>query len=179
MLIYVGADHRGFQLKETVKRVLADAGYPVVDLGSAAYDEGDDYPHNARRGAEKVSGDFEQARGVLICGSGAGVAITANKFVNVRAAVAMTPDHAFDLKNDDDVNVLCLAASYIEPDVAKKIVITWLQTPPGGDERFHRRIERISMIEEELRQEVREEALADIRQRRELGLGDEEVKDVL
>ncbi|MDO8557481.1 MAG: RpiB/LacA/LacB family sugar-phosphate isomerase [Candidatus Jorgensenbacteria bacterium] len=147
MVIYLGADHRGFQLKEHVKQVLLDRGYPVVDLGNAVYDESDDYPDFAQKVAQKVSVDFERGRGILFCGSGVGVDIVANKFPHVRSALAGTPNQAFDSRADDNSNILSLGANYIEPEDAIKIISTWLETPFSEDERHKNRLRKIDHIE--------------------------------
>lgn len=156
MIIYIGADHRGFQLKEELKVFLKDSGYEVADVGNAEQDENDDYTDFAAAVAEKVSNDYENAKGVLICGSGVGVDIVANKFPRVRSAFVFSSDQAFDSRNDDDANIICLGANYITPEDAKKTVATWLSTPFSGEERHRRRIDKISGIENELQEKVRE-----------------------
>ncbi|RJQ28745.1 RpiB/LacA/LacB family sugar-phosphate isomerase [Candidatus Parcubacteria bacterium] len=147
MLIYLGADHRGYAIKEYLKAFLKNAGYPVSDMGNAVLDENDDYTDFASKVAERVSVDYDRSRGIVICGSGAGVIITANKYPHIRSAVALTPDQAYDLRNDDDVNILGISANYITPEIAQKIVVTWLQTPFANEARFRRRIEKLSQIE--------------------------------
>ena len=147
MLIYIGADHRGFKLKEKIKSFLEVKGYEVADLGNAQFDEADDYPDFAGAVAGRVSREYESSRGILICGSGAGVAIAANKFPKVRAALALTPDQAFDGRNDDDVNILTLAANYTDEAAAEKIVMAWLNTPFAGEDRHRRRLGKIGEIE--------------------------------
>ena len=84
MIIYLGADHKGFKLKEYLKNSLKEKGYEIVDLGNDSYDENDDYPDFASAVAQRVSVDYEQSRGILSCGSGVGVDVVANKFKNVR-----------------------------------------------------------------------------------------------
>lgn len=147
MVIYIGADHRGFELKEHLKNFLKAKGYQVVDLGAAFYDKDDDYPDFAAAVARKVSLDYENARGILICASGVGVNVVANKFMKVRAALVGSADQAFDSRNDDDSNVLCLGANYLELDEAKNIVTVWLETPFAEEERFRRRLNKISQLE--------------------------------
>jgi ribose 5-phosphate isomerase B len=147
MILYIGADHRGFKLKEFLKRALEESGYEVVDLGNKYYDENDDYPDFAAAVAFKISLDYENSRGILICGSGVGMDIVANKFLNVRSVLAFSPDQAFDSRNDDNTNVLCLAADFISNDQALKIVYTWLQTPFADDDKFIRRLQKISKLE--------------------------------
>src|SRR3989344_6987115 len=147
MIIYIGADHRGFKLKETLKQFLQESGYTVSDLGNAQYVEGDDYPDFAKAVAQKVSADALNSRGVVICGSGVGVDVVANKFPNIRSALGFSPDQVMEARDDDDVNVLALPADFLEEDAAKKIVSVWLQTPFGGDEKDKRRIEKIRQID--------------------------------
>jgi ribose 5-phosphate isomerase B len=147
MIIYIGADHRGFNIKESLKADLAVQGYEVHDVGSKLYDEHDDYPDFAKEVARKVSEFYETSRGILICGSGVGVDIVANKFPNVRSALAISTDQIYDARHDDDVNVLCLAADFTQEDDAKKMLQVFLSTSFSRDERFLRRIQKISEIE--------------------------------
>lgn len=147
MIIYIGADHRGFELKERLKLFLQDKGYQIEDVGNDHYDDNDDYPDFAEAVAKKVSLNYENARGILLCGSGVGVDVVANKFRNVRSALVATPDQAFDSRNDDDANVLSLAADYLKPADAEKIVLTWLTTPFADEEKFRRRLEKIRRLE--------------------------------
>ncbi len=149
MTIYIGADHRGYKLKEAVKSFLKNRGYQVWDVGNDRYDEQDDYPDFAMTLARKVSRDYENSKGILVCGSGAGMEIVANKFKRIRAASVMSPDQAFDVRNDDDVNVLIVPADYLTTDNVRKILITWLETPFSREERFRRRIEKVHRIEEQ------------------------------
>lgn len=147
MTIYLGADHRGFQLKEYLREYLQSQGYSVVDVGNVRYEEGDDYPDFAAAVAERVSTDFENSRGIVICGSGIGADIVANKFPRIRSALVMTPDQAFDSRSHDDANILALGADYLETSTAKQILSTWLTTPASGEGRHERRISKISEIE--------------------------------
>lgn len=149
MIIYIGADHKGYKLKEAIKSFLKNRGYQVWDVGNDRYDEQDDYSDFAIALARKVSHDYENSKGILICGSGAGISIAANKFRRIRAAIITSPDQAFDARNDDDVNVLVLPADYLTTDMVRKILITWLETPFAREERFRRRIEKINRIEEQ------------------------------
>ena len=147
MIIYIGADHRGFKLKETLKQFLHDSGYTVNDMGNTQYDENDDYPDFAKLVAEKVSADQFNSRGIVICGSVVGVDIVANKFPNIRSALGFHPDQVMEARSDDDTNVLALAADFLEPEQAKKILSVWLQTPYDEDARDKRRIEKIKQID--------------------------------
>jgi ribose 5-phosphate isomerase B len=147
MLISIGADHRGFNLKERIKAFLHEHGYEYFDVGAAQLVQGDDYPDFAAAAAKKVSTEPERDRGILICGSGVGMDIAANKFKDIRAALAISVDQVFDARHDDDVNVLCIASDFTTEDDALKIVRIFLETPFAGEEHFKRRLSKISAIE--------------------------------
>lgn len=147
MVIYIGADHRGFKLKNTLLEKLRSSGYEVVDVGSADYDEEDDYTDVAEAAASRVSAEPENARGILICGSGAGVDITANKFSGVRSALALSPDQVLSARRDDDVNVLSVASDFMDEQGALRSVRAFLETPFSGLPRHKRRIEKILKLE--------------------------------
>ena len=148
MVIYFGADHRGFSLKENLKASLKDQGYEVVDCGAAAYDEADDFPDFAAAVARNISSDPERGRGILVCGSGGGVTVAANKFRHVRACVGFATDQVFDMRHDEDLNVLCLASDYVNEIEAQKLVRVFLETPFDKEERFLRRLGKIGQIED-------------------------------
>ena len=147
MLIYIGADHRGFNLKEKLKQFLLNKGYAVFDKGNDHYDENDDYPDFASLMAQEVAKESDNRRGILICGSGVGIDVAANKFKGIRSALVNNSDQAFLSRNDADANILCLAADFLDEDEAKKILTVWLQTPFSGEERHKRRIRKIGEIE--------------------------------
>ncbi len=149
MILYIGADHKGFDLKETLKGFLKDKGYQIEDMGNLTRDPNDNYPDFAKAVAEKVTSNYENGRGILVCGSGVGMDIAANKFKHVRAGLALNPNHAYDARNDDDTNVLVLAADYTTPDTAKKIALTWLTTPFSHEAAHAERLRRIEGIEEQ------------------------------
>ena len=152
MVIYIAADHRGFALKEEIKTFIQGLGYSVYDLGNTTLDPADDYPDFASAVAGKVSNDYENARGIVICGSGVGADVVANKFPRVRSSLVMTPDQAFDARNDDDANNLALPADYVRMDDVTRIVTTWLGTPFANEERHRRRRDKISKIEIEIQE---------------------------
>ncbi len=147
MLIYIGADHRGFKLKESIKKFLKDSGYQLVDVGNEAYQEDDDYPDFAVAVGKAIREEPFTRRGILICGSGVGMDIAANKFKGARSALCCNSDQAYLSRNDDDTNVLCLAADFLDEETAGKIVKTWLATPFSGENKFRQRIQKISELE--------------------------------
>lgn len=147
MIIYIGADHRGFALKESLKGYLVDGGYDVVDVGNDVFEEGDDYPDFAAAVADGVSDNPFEDRGIAICGSGVGVDIVMNKFIDIRSALAGSVDQIHAARNDDDVNVLSLAADFIDEDTAKEIATEFIETPYDGAEQHQRRINKITELE--------------------------------
>ena len=146
-MLYIGADHRGYKLKETLKIYLKELNFEFEDLGAKELIPDDDYPDYATLVAEKIAEDSENNRGILICGSGVGVDIVANKIRNIRSALCFDVKQARMSRNDDNANVLSLSADFISEDLAKEIVKTWLETPFSGLEHYARRIEKIRKIE--------------------------------
>ncbi len=146
MILYIGADHGGFELKELLKKFLKDSGYTVNDMGNDHYDENDDYPDFAKFVAGKVTADLYNSKGILICKSGVGVDIVANRYPEIRSVLATSPDHAMASRRDEDTNVLSLAAEYLDPERAKQIVSAWLQESFSDEERHKRRLEKVREI---------------------------------
>ncbi|MEK7151636.1 MAG: RpiB/LacA/LacB family sugar-phosphate isomerase [Patescibacteria group bacterium] len=145
-MIYIGADHRGYELKEKIKQWLDALGCEYEDLGAFEYNKDDDYPDFAELVAEKVSSNPE-SRGILICGSGVGVAIVANKIIGIRAGTATNAEQVKASINDEDLNVLALSADYTDENMAKEIVKTFLENKFSGAERHVRRINKIKELE--------------------------------
>ena len=150
MIIYIGADHRGFQLKEQIKLFLLENGWSVRDAGAKGVIPDDDYVDYAKSVAEKVSADPTGSRGILVCANGVGVDIVANKFNQVRSVLGISPDHVITSREDDDTNVLSLGADFVDGETAKKMVSIWLQTPFSGEDRYKRRLEKIRQIDNSL-----------------------------
>lgn len=143
--IYLGADHRGFMMKNEIKSYLDSKNYTYQDLGNNEYDKKDDYPDYANLVAEKVV--EEGARGILICGSGQGVCIAANKHDGIRAAVGINKKQIISSTADEDINILCLAADHLEAKEALGIIEAWLQTKFSNKDRYIRRVNKIKQIE--------------------------------
>ncbi|MGD0275930.1 MAG: ribose 5-phosphate isomerase B [Syntrophales bacterium] len=142
--IILAADHAGFALKETIKAFLSGAGYDVVDVGTHN-SEPVDYPDFGIAAAREISaGKFK--RGILICGSGVGMAIVANKFPGVRGALCLDEETARLCRLHNDANVLVLAGRRTSDTVARKIVETWLNTPFERG-RHAARLSKISELE--------------------------------
>jgi ribose 5-phosphate isomerase B len=140
--IPIGADHAGFELKERLKLELEALGYTADDVGTDSTDS-TDYPFYAHQVAERVArGDA--TRGVLLCGTGLGMAYAANRHHGVRAAVAWTPEIAKLAREHNDANVLVLPARFVTESAGLDILRTWLETPFEGG-RHARRIEKIDL----------------------------------
>jgi ribose 5-phosphate isomerase B len=148
MTIYLGADHRGFSLKEQIKVWLQQQGQQVVDCGNTQLDPEDDYPQYAFAVAEQVA-DNIQGRGIVFCGSGVGVDIAANKVPGVRSAVGLSPTMVQAARRDDDINVLAIAADITDEKTTQQLVTSFLATPFRQEERYARRLTEISEREEQ------------------------------
>ncbi|HSW99606.1 MAG TPA: RpiB/LacA/LacB family sugar-phosphate isomerase [Patescibacteria group bacterium] len=147
MKIYIGADHNGFEMKRALTEGLIRAGYEVIDEGDERLDPDDDYPQFAARAVAGIkTSDDSDARGILICGSGQGICIAANRFKGIRAALAWNMEEVHASRNDDDCNVLCLPARYMNIDQALKLAEAWLATPFAGAPRYKRRIKELDEL---------------------------------
>lgn len=154
-MIYLGADHRGYELKEKLKPWLEQLGYQYEDCGALEYDKDDDYPDFAKLVGEKVA-QFQRGltsnlevkpQGILICGSGIGIAVAANKIKGIRAGTAINPEQIAVAVNDEDLNVLAIPANYLDEETTKEIIKSFLETKFSGEERHQRRLEKIKEIE--------------------------------
>lgn len=144
MKIYVGADHNGFRLRNSLIEYLKRAGYDVVDEGDAKLDPDDDFPIFAYKAVTDVlSSSDPDPRAILICGSGQGMCMAANRFKGIRAALVYDRESARSSRNDDNSNIACLPARELERDEANILVETWLTTPFAGAPRFVRRLRQI------------------------------------
>ena len=141
MKIYIGADHAGFNLKEKLKK-----SFKLTDLGNKVLDNDDDYPIFASKVAKAVSKD-KKSLGILICGSGEGVCIAANKVKSIRAILAENVRDAYLSRKDDDANILCLQGRYTTQEKAKKIVNKFLETKFAKLKKYTRRIKQITRLE--------------------------------
>lgn len=145
--VALGVDHGGFPLKETVKHALEQEGCEVLDLGTNSADPVD-YPDYALAvGKAIIEGRAEQ--GVIICGSGVGASVAANKVPGIRAGLCHDTFSAHQGREDDDMNVLCLGARVVGPSLATDIVKTWLHARFTGAERHVRRVNKVNNIERE------------------------------
>jgi ribose 5-phosphate isomerase B len=144
--IYIGADHRGYELKDKIARWLFELEYAFFDVGANHLDPEDDYTKYAEEVASLVSGNVG-SRGVLICGSGVGVEVVANKFDGIRAGIGIDSRQVEAGRRDDDMNVLVIAADYVTEKEAKAMLISFLETKFAGRARYERRLNEIRKIE--------------------------------
>jgi ribose 5-phosphate isomerase B len=146
MRVAVAFDHRGVKLRERVKDAVAELGHELVDLGTDASEPRVDYPDKAREIGEVVSGR-EAERGVLVCGSGVGASVAANKLPGIRAAICHDVYSAHQGVEHDDLNILCLGSEVVGAELAADLVRAFLQARFAGGERYVRRLEKIAAME--------------------------------
>jgi RpiB/LacA/LacB family sugar-phosphate isomerase len=147
MRLVIGADHAGFALKEALKDYLSKQGHEVLDVGAHAYDGDDDYPDFSAAVGRAVAGG-EAPRGILVCGSGVGASIAANKIAGVRACLCHDIYSATQGVEHDDMNVLCLGGLIVGEALARKLVDGFLGAEFIGEGRFRRRLEKVLALEE-------------------------------
>jgi len=142
-MIYLGADHRGFELKEKMKRWLKSKGWEFTDLGNDKLDTEDDFPDFAVKVAKKIKkGDF----GILFCGSGVGMDLVANRFPNVRCGLGFTPQQIRIAKRDDNINCLSVAADFTTEEEARPVIEMLIETNFSGSNKYLRRLDKIEKI---------------------------------
>ena len=147
MKIFIGADHRGYELKEKIARWLFEMEHAYQDIGADHLDPKDDYTKYAEEVASLVAKN-PGSRGILLCGSGVGVEVVANKFDGVRAGLGKDVFQVEAGRNDDDMNILVIASDFTEEKEAKAMLIAFLETKYEKVARRERRIEEIERIEE-------------------------------
>jgi ribose 5-phosphate isomerase B len=147
MKLYIGADHNGYDYKRQIASFLTMSGHEVVDIGSDTLDPADDFPQFAGHLVQALRADADpEAKGLLVCGSGQGMAMAANRCKGIRASLCWNTSEARASRNDDDANVLCLSARYLEIHDTEAIITTWLATPFAGAPRFVRRIKELDAL---------------------------------
>ena len=147
MKIYIGADHRGYNLKAKIKTWLYEWQFQFEDLGALILDPKDDYTVYAELVAKKIQ-NKNDSLGILICGSGVGVDIVANKFDGIRSSAGVSVDQVKAGRHDDNMNVLVIAADFTKEGEAKDMVRAFLETKFAKEPRFERRLDEIKKVEE-------------------------------
>ncbi len=147
MQVFIGSDHNGFHLRKALVESLRANGYEVIDDSPITYDADDDYPGVAARIVNQMINSADiNVRGILLCGSGQGMCMAANRYKGIRACLGYDYESVRSSRNDDDANVLCLPARALERDTANTLVETFLSTPFAGAPRYVRRIREIDML---------------------------------
>lgn len=150
MKLFIGSDHGGFYLKEKLQAYLSKRNIAWEDVGNKELSPGDDFPQFAQAAALKILSEDEKndPRAILICTGGQGMAMAANRFRGIRAAVIWDSFEARECRNDNDANVLCLPARVLDDDAElwKDIVDTWLTTPFAGAARYKRRNQELDEV---------------------------------
>ena len=144
--VALGADHGGYPMKADLLPWLESQGYEILDLGASQYDAKDDYPDFAEAVAKAVAGGKAE-RGIIICGSGVGACIAANKVPGVRACPCHDTYSAHQGVEHDDMNVLCLGARVIGVELAKEVVAAFLKARFSNEDRHKRRLQKVLAIE--------------------------------
>lgn len=142
-MIYLAADHRGFLRKEEIKKFLEEIAQPYIDVGNLTLDETDDEVDYVAAAAAKIT---PNDLGIFFCGSGAMVDIAANRFPHLRSCLGLNSKQVAAARNDDNVNVLCIASDFISLEETKTMVEIFLNTHFSGEERFLGRLEKLSEI---------------------------------
>jgi ribose 5-phosphate isomerase B len=147
MKIFIGADHNGFEYKQQLSEALKQAGHEVIDEGDLTINPDDDFPQFASKVVNELQASNDpEAKGILVCGSGQGMCMAANRFKGIRASLCWNPNEARSARNDDDSNILCLSSKYTSLDEAGTIMATFLSTPFAGAPRFIRRIKELDEL---------------------------------
>jgi ribose 5-phosphate isomerase B len=148
MRVAIGADHGGYPLKSELSDFIRALGHEPVDVGAHEVDPLDDYPDYAEAVARAVVGDTAE-RGIMICGSGVGAAITANKVTGARASVCHDTYSAHQGVEHDEMNVLCLGARIVGGEIAREIVTAFLGASFMPEEKYIRRLNKIKALDDE------------------------------
>lgn len=147
MRIYLGADHRGFELKEAIKSWLVENEYEVEDTGDFVFNPDDDYVDYALKVAESIEGSNDDSRGILICGSGHGVEMVANRFSHVKAILGYNDEVTVQGRQHEDANILVLPSDWVEAESASERVRLFLETEKLDDSRYERRRIRVANLQ--------------------------------
>lgn len=153
-MIYLGADHRGYQLKEKIKQWLVEWGRKYEDCGNMVCDPEDDYVDYAHKVGERVGegqegreGKGERDWGILVCGTGIGMDMVANKFTHIRCGLGFFVEQVKEGREKDDINCLALPAGFITDEEAKEMIKVFLETKFSGKEKYKRRLKKITNLD--------------------------------
>ncbi|MDP7578022.1 MAG: ribose 5-phosphate isomerase B [SAR202 cluster bacterium] len=150
MRVAIGADHAGYSLKAALVSLMQSRGDDVVDVGAHSYDPEDDFPDFAKLVADSVSSN-QADRGVIVCGSGVGASVAANKVIGIRAAICHDSYSAHQGVEHDDLNILCLGTRIIGEEVAIELVTSFLNARFIDEGKYRRRLDKVIGIENSLK----------------------------
>lgn len=146
MPVFISTDHRGFELKNKLVEYLQENNIRVEDLGNYSYEPLDDYVDFVKKVVQAVQQNPQENRGIVICGSGIGVSIAANRYKHIRCGLALSESQVKHARENDHINMLALASDFTELDSAKNYIDLFLRTEPKQEEKYLRRIEKLDAI---------------------------------
>ena len=147
MKLFIGADHRGFELKNKLIEYIQEKDIRIEDLGNYQYEPEDDYPDYAKKVAEAVLQDPENSLGIVICGSGVGVDIAANRYRGIRCGLAISEEQVGHIRENDHITILALSADSYDFEAAKTFVDRFLEAQPKKIEKYLRRARKLDELE--------------------------------
>lgn len=145
MTVFMGADHRGFDLKNKIMEYLQEQDIRVEDMGNYTHDPVDHFPIYGKKVGVAVSQHPDESFGIAVCGAGIGMSVAANRVKGARAGLCSTVEQVQHGRENDHMNILCLAADYLSFDQAKELVDVFLKTTPRQDEKY---VKRAQMLDE-------------------------------
>lgn len=145
MTIFIGADHRGFDMKNKLMEYLQEKNIRIEDMGNYQYDPLDDFPDFAQKVAQAVLQNPKDFLGIVICGSGVGVAVAANRFKGIFCALGFEIDQVKHARENDHINVLSIPSDYIDLEKAKKMIDVFISTQPKMEEKYLRRLKKLDV----------------------------------
>lgn len=143
MTIFIGADHRGFELKNKLIEYLHEKDIRVEDMGNYEYDPQDDFPDYSKKVAQAVLQNPEELLGIVICGSAVGVSISANRYEGIMCALGFDIAQVKSAREHDHINVLAIPSDYVDLEKAKQLIHAFIETKPNYDEKYLRRIRKV------------------------------------
>jgi ribose 5-phosphate isomerase B len=143
MTIFIGADHRGFELKNLIIEYLQDKNIRVEDMGNYEYVKEDDYVDYSKKVAEAVLQNPQEFLGIVICGSGVGVSIAANRYHSIRCALGFNEEQVIHARKKDHINMLALAADYLDFEAAKTLIDGFINTAIIREQKYIRRVNKL------------------------------------
>ncbi len=147
MHVHLAADHRGFELKEALKNMLKARGMQVTDHGNTKYEVTDDYPDFATTAVKAVVAGGDDARGIVLCGSGVGVSIVANKIAGARCVLGFDREQVQHARKSDNCTILALPADYVHTAQAEALVVGFLESQFTGEDADVRRLKKVAALE--------------------------------